>query len=121
MSVNKLDNNVMNQAHLVDSYARTRPSRGDGVASPKDTGNHLPAPAGGSADTADISENAVKMAELRQMVDAGRAAMDAEPEVRADRVALAKERLASGFYQSAEVRDKVAARISGMILEGGLF
>lgn len=61
-----------------------------------------------SGDTAQISDTAHRLMELRSAVDVGRASMAALPEVREDKIAQARERLQSGFYNSAEVRDKIA-------------
>ena len=65
-----------------------------------------PAPTFG--DTADISATAHRLMALRQAVDVGRMAMTILPEVRADKVAQARERLASGFYDSSAVQKKIA-------------
>ncbi len=74
-----------------------------------------------NTDHADISDNARKLVDLKKAVDTGRAALELLPEVREDKVAQVKDRLASGFYQSAEVRDNVAARLTSLVMEGGLF
>ena len=119
MTVNKLDTSGLNPSQLADPYnvARQRP-RELSTASDQPKG---PMPPPSTSDHAEISDKGREMVDLKQAVDTGRAALEREPDVRADRVAQVKERLASGFYQSAEVRDRVAGRISSPVLEGGLF
>jgi len=75
------------------------------------TANHL-------EDRAEISTSARRLVDLRAAYDAGRRAAVDEPDVRAEKVAQARERLASGFYHSAAVRDKVAEKLVGVF--GGL-
>jgi hypothetical protein len=67
------------------------------------------------ADKADISEAARKLVDLRQAVDVGRNALAALPDVRPEKVAAARERLATGFYHSVEVRQAVAERVSAVV------
>ncbi len=117
MTLNKVDTSAMTQTHLVDPYGPTRQQKNDtNVASPKDTGNQAPSPP--LADQADISAEAHKLVDLKKAVDVGRAAMARETDDRSDRIAQVKERLTSGFYQSAEVRDQVAGRISSLFFDG---
>jgi hypothetical protein len=72
-------------------------------------------PAASSGDTAQISDRAHRLMELRLAVDTGRAALDVLPEVRQDKVAQARERLQSGFYDSREVREAAADGIDRVI------
>jgi len=55
------------------------------------------------------------LVELKQAVEVGKAALAALPDVREDRVAQARERMAEGFYHSIAVREKVAERLSGVL------
>jgi hypothetical protein len=72
------------------------------------------APAGG-ADKADISDAARRLVDLRRAVDTGRAALASLPDVRPEKVAAARERLATGFYQTAAVRESVADSVAGVV------
>jgi hypothetical protein len=120
MTMNKIDTSGMTQSHLVEASNLPQPHKSRaGVAGTKDLSNQQAALS--FSDHAEISDGAHRLVDLKQAVDVGRAALAREPEVRSDRVALARERLAAGFYQSAEVRERVAERISGLVLEGGLF
>ena len=67
------------------------------------------------ADSADISEAARKMVDLRAAVDTGRMALEELPDVRDEKVALARKRLEQGFYQSAEVQGEVAAKLGNVL------
>jgi hypothetical protein len=53
--------------------------------------------------------------DLRRAVDAGRIALAALPDVREDRVDLARERLRTGYYDTPLVREKVAAAVERII------
>jgi len=55
--------------------------------------SHMPAP----ADTADISDTAHQLMDLRATVDVGRLAIQKEPDVREDKVEEAKRRLEQGY------------------------
>lgn len=101
------------------------PRRDGQTASPKDTSNQAPAnPPGG--DKAEISTRAQEFLDLRAAVDAGRATLEEleaveAVEARTEKMASVRERLASGFYQSAEVRDQVAGRLSSLFIDHPLF
>ncbi|MFT5232886.1 MAG: hypothetical protein ACI9UQ_000913 [Candidatus Krumholzibacteriia bacterium] len=62
-------------------------------------------------DTAVISDKAHQLVALSQSLETGRSAIAALPDVRSDKIALARERLQSGFYQSAEVQNTMAQRL----------
>ena len=68
-----------------------------------------------SGDQAVISPAGKQLVALRQAVDTGRAALEALPDVREDRLNQVRQRLDQGFYQSAAVRDKVAERLAGVL------
>jgi len=66
------------------------------------------------ADKADISPTAHRLNALRNAVDSGLRALEALPEVRQERVDEARSRLDRGFYNSVQVRDRVAERIGAV-------
>ena len=70
---------------------------------------------GSTADKADISDAARRLIDLRQAVDVGRRALADLPDVRPEKVAAARERLATGFYNSVEVREAIAERVAGVV------
>lgn len=113
----------INPAHvgkpLADRYQTSGPSPQPAPAGPKNLATHQPPPSTG--DQAEISSAAHKMVDLRHILEAARREIEHAPDVRADRVAMAKQRIASGFYQSATVRDQVASRLDHVILEADLF
>ena len=104
------------KSHLLTNYA---PRREDSVVSPKNLSSH--AASQPTDDKAEISTRARELVDLRAAVDAGRTAMGEEPDLRAGKVAQARERLASGFYQSSEVRDQVAGKLARMFMDHPLF
>jgi len=108
------------KSHLLTNTAPRRD--GPQVASAKDTSHQAPVnPPGG--DKAEISTRAREFLNLRAAVDAGRAALDEveAPDERPEKLAAVRDRLASGLYQSSEVRDQVAGRLSSMFLDHPLF
>ena len=62
-------------------------------------------------DRAEISETARRLMEIRQTGDWGRDAMEALPDVRDNKLAEARERLAKGYYNSVEVTNDMAAKL----------
>jgi hypothetical protein len=66
-------------------------------------------------DVAEISTDARRMVDLHTTYAAGRAALDRTPDTRADVLARVRERLATGFYNSVEVRERVAARVAEVV------
>ncbi|MFP4687242.1 MAG: flagellar biosynthesis anti-sigma factor FlgM [bacterium] len=66
----------------------------------------------GRSDRVNISNNA----RLARTVARAQKAIQEAPEVRADRVAEVKERLAEGYYDSPEVIDEVAQSITDVFM-----
>ena len=66
----------------------------------------------GRSDRVSISNNA----RLARTVSRAQEAIQEAPEVRGDRVAEVKERLADGFYDSPEVIDQVAQQVTDVFL-----
>ena len=62
-------------------------------------------------DKADISPKAHRLIALRNAMESGLEALNSVPEIRPDRVAEARARLDRGFYNSIEVRTRVAERL----------
>lgn len=59
-------------------------------------------------DRAEISEKAHQLMEMRQAYETGLAAVGREPDIREEKLAEVRSRLAEGFYESQPVRDKVS-------------
>lgn len=112
MAMDKIKGSPLLQQGLLDRFRGTERGAAQ-PGTPEATGQ----PARKSADKADISDAARRLVDLKAAVDAGRAALAQVPDVRPEKVAAARERLATGFYQSAEVRQTVAERVSG-VFEG---
>lgn len=88
----------------------------ESARSPVDPGPDSPLSSGGPnkppvQDKADISPKAHRLEALRNAMESGLQALEAVPEVRPDRVAEARARLDRGFYNSLEVRSRVAERL----------
>ena len=112
MALDKINGSPLLRQGLLDRFRGAE--RGGSQAGGPDATATGPNPAA-TADKAEISEAARKLVDLRQAVDAGRAALAQLPDVRPEKVAAARERLATGFYNSVEVRQSVADRVSGVI------
>ncbi len=71
------------------------------------------------ADTADISPKAHRLIALRHALDSGHKALEKIPEVRQGRVEEVRERLNRGYYNSVEVRTRVAERLENVARKMG--
>ena len=112
MAMDKINGSPLLRQSAVDLFRSTE--RG-GSGAESSAGVAGSAASGANADKADISAAARRLVDLKQAVDAGRQALAAIPDVRPDKVAAARERLATGFYHSVEVRQAVAERVAGVI------
>ena len=121
MAMDKVQGSPAMRPGLVDQFQRAQ--RGEDVP---DSG--VPAPEAGAAaktaaadrtpaDKAEISEAAHRMADLREAVDTGRAALNALPDVREEKVAEVRDRLDKGYYQSVEVIRAISGKL-GPVLAG---
>lgn len=83
----------------------------EGKPSPE-VDSSVPPNSSAPADTASISPKAHRLMDLRNAVESGREALDELPEVRRERVAQVRARLDRGYYNSVEVRARVAERLN---------
>lgn len=113
MTMPKIDTTSFVPPRQAAAYAKGRVAP-PSTAATEGAQPSLPVPTG---DRAEISANARDLVDLRAAVDAGRSTLAQEPDVRADRVAAAKRKLAEGHYHSAEARQKTAARLQGVLEE----
>jgi hypothetical protein len=113
MAMIKLSGSQFVQPHHLDKYTRA-----DKQSHVPNRQQPAPAESGSTEraqDQAMISDKAKKFIELRATLQAGREALTQVPELRSDRVASAKERLARGFYNSLDVHRHVAGRVGAVI------
>jgi hypothetical protein len=112
MTLNRIDPNSLVSQTGLERFQEAQ--RRDGSDQKKD--NALTPPAGGGRveqqDRAEISDTARRLMEIRQTVESGRDAMAVLPEVRDSKLAEARERLAKGYYHSAEVTNDVAEKLN---------
>lgn len=112
MAMDKINGSPIPRQDLLDRFRgieRGGTGNGSGSGAAGDVAN---AP---TVDKADISDAARRLVDLRQAVDVGRNALAALPDVRPEKVSAARERLATGFYHSVEVRQAVAKRVAGVM------
>jgi predicted lipid-binding transport protein (Tim44 family) len=122
MAMDKIDRAASGTANLIERFQRAsgQPSGrvGEGQSGIAGTGGSAPAAAAERiAERLEISDKARRLADLRQTLAVARQAYDAiddGPE-RAAHLELVRSRLASGHYQTAEVRTQVAERLGGVL------
>lgn len=114
MAMNPINNSPHLRQGVIDAFQGTQRrdeagSRAEGAGAPRGAGTES------LADRAEISATAHRLVDLRRTLDVGRAAAAQEPDVRQERVDQARERLASGYYNSVEVLAKVAGGVDKVI------
>ncbi len=122
MAMDRINSHNLVRPGLVDKYKGAQRSSGSDKTSASDRAaldqqglDKGSARSSAPADSVQISDAARKLVDLRAAVDVGRAALEATPEVREDKVAEARKRLDQGYYNSPEVQDKVAGRLSQVV------
>jgi hypothetical protein len=112
MAMDKINGSPLLRQGILDRFRGTeRGGSGPGTSG----GVTAEGTAGATTDKAEISDAAHRLVDLKQAVDVGRKAVAALPDLRPEMVAAARERLATGFYHSVEVRQAVAERVAGVI------
>jgi hypothetical protein len=88
---------------------------GQAAAGAQDKGEAVRPAAAEQADSVQLSPQALRQQQLDVDLAAARQALDALPEVREDRVAAARAKLAEGVYSTERVRGAVAQQVSGVL------
>ncbi|MFH1844485.1 MAG: flagellar biosynthesis anti-sigma factor FlgM [bacterium] len=116
MAMNNIDRPSHVQPGILEQFQKSagKTRRQNETGSPDD-GTLNVGPGSAPADRAEISENARKLEDLSTLHKAGQRAMESVPDVRQDRIAQARERLESGYYNSDEVRQDVAGRLGAVL------
>jgi flagellar biosynthesis anti-sigma factor FlgM len=96
----KIDNNV--------NIGQTNPSSQQKPADAVDKSIREQTTGSAGGDSSRVSSLARQIAETKQIADG-------LPEVRADKIAQAKTRLASGFYDSAEAREVLVDKLAALV------
>ena len=120
MAMERVDGSGTHQPRPLDGFSRSGEvargrdsARADRTGAPGAPGGPEIAPE--TADRAEISDNARKMADLKSTLEESRMAYDRSPEIRRDRVEEVKSRLASGYYESVQVKETLAARLGAVV------
>lgn len=111
MSMNRIGGQQPLPSRSVDSSAQAQLRKQTAQRSGAYGGDVLPQRSTPTGDRAVISDQARKLMEMRQTYEAGQAAIEREPELREDKVAQVRARLEEGYYESAQVREKVSAGV----------
>ena len=111
MAMDRINGSPLIRQSQIDRFQGSERPRADQIGA--ETGGAAAA-GGAEVDRVEISDTARKLVDLRQAVMAGRSALGSLPDVREDRVAEVRERLSVGYYQSAEVVNKVAEKVAGV-------
>ena len=116
MSANKIDRSLLADPRALAQFQQTRQTEaGDGTVrklegTKQDDQTIVP-----DGERLEISTSAHKLAQMRELLDAGRARLTEEEPVRREKIEVVKRRLQSGVYASTEVRDQVADRLAGLM------
>lgn len=113
MAMDRINGSPLHRPGGVDKFLGTAQNNQGKKADETEASQSSPAKAK-PADTMEISDEAHRMVDLRKAVDTGREAMQAMPDIREDKVALAKKRLEQGFYNSSQVRDDIAQKLGAV-------
>lgn len=114
MAMDKINGSPLIRPGGLEQFLGTARSEKDGKAGAAGGDRSGASSEAKPADTMEISEAAHRLVDLRQAVDTGRNALQALPDVREDKVAEVRERLHQGYYNSQEVRDKVAEKLGSV-------
>ena len=109
MTMNKINSPQLVQPHYLDKFTKS-----DGHSTAASNEQAQPTAPGHIArgrENLQISEQAHKLVQMKQTLESGRAALARVDDLREDRVAEARQRLSSGYYDSSEVRSRVAVRL----------
>ena len=114
MGANKIERQLISDPRVLARFQQTQRSEADAQARKAEEAKsgetrHL------SGEKLEISVSARNVADLRTLVEAGRRRLDAEPEVRADRVDAARRRLEAGVYATAEARHRTAEQVAPVL------
>ncbi|MDO9172636.1 MAG: flagellar biosynthesis anti-sigma factor FlgM [bacterium] len=114
MGANKIERPLVSDPRILARFQQTQ--RGEADAEARKLAEAKAGDVRHSAgEKLEISSSAHKVADMRSLVEAGRSRIEAEPEVRADRVAEAKRRLEAGVYTTAEARQRTAEQLSPVL------
>ena len=108
MSMNKIDGSQLTPSRQLDSFEGTARSNKTDSEKNSHAGGVTAEKATKTGDTAEISEKAKQLMALRQAYDSGLESVAKLPDVRAEKLEAVRARLDEGYYNSTEVREKVA-------------
>ena len=121
MSTNKINRPLNMQPNLLQNFQPAGRPDGRKDAAAPDGAAASGAEAARPTEKLEISENARKLTEMRELLAAGRAALAREPEIREENVAQARRRIAEGFYDQPAARSEAAANIAATLETIGKF
>ncbi len=116
MSANKIDHSLLSDPRALAQFQSNRLNESGDEATQKLEANK---PDGQTivpdSERLEISTSARKLAQMRELLDLGRAKLAEEEPARQEKLETVKRRLQSGVYGSAEVRDQVAGQLTGLM------
>jgi hypothetical protein len=114
MAASKIDRPALIQPKVLEEFQKSMRA-GRAKAGPRrDLAEQIgQAPAAG--DRAEISAQGKKLEDLRRTFTSSRPALASAPDVRQERLSEVRARLQSGFYNTDEVRQQVAARLGAVL------
>jgi len=123
MATNKIDRSLNMQSKMLQNFqqASRTDAQKNGDAARSAAAGSCVADAVRSGEKLEISDSARKLSEMRGLLDAGKAALAKEPDIREDRIAAAKQRISSGHYDEPRVRSRFAENLAATLEKIGNF
>jgi len=116
MSANKIDRSLLSDPRALAQFQLTRQTEsGDAATRKLEAGKPDSQTIVPDSERLEISTSARKLEQMRELLDLGRAKLAEEEPARKEKLETVRRRLQSGVYGSAEVRDQVAGKLSGLM------
>jgi anti-sigma28 factor (negative regulator of flagellin synthesis) len=114
MSTNKINPANVSAQQQLTKFQKVDNQKSDSVKQEKTIGSLSDQSCTGT-EKLDISDKAHNIAKLKELMEAGRIALAEEPPIREDKVAEVRQKLADGFYQTADVKQEVVTELTALM------
>ncbi|MBU0743700.1 flagellar biosynthesis anti-sigma factor FlgM [bacterium] len=116
MSANKIDRSLLGDPRVLARFQQSRATAPNDERGAKIEGKAVDGQAAvPTGEKLEISASARKLAQLRDLIQAGRAKLAEETPERTEKLATVRQRLQSGVYTSVEIRNQVAGKLTGLM------
>lgn len=123
MATNKIDRSLNLQSNMLQNFqqASRAETRDGGETARAAASGSTAADALRSGEKLEISESARKLSRMGQLLDAGKQALAAEPDIRQDRVAEARQKISEGAYDEPAAKRQLAENLAATLDKIGNF